>query len=793
MLKTSFSPQKSAPIFLLALCVGGGWVAADFPPQFRPIAYAEEAAAVPDVLQPPPPRESPALRPASKVRREDLGNRPLADLGFLDVTAAPFHADPTGRTDATDAIQAAVDFARENQLVCYFPTGDYLVSDTIVCEQYRALRPDGVSRIGDRNHPCVLMGDRSGARRPRWILAPRSRGFEDPRRPKPVVRFWAPGAGREAPIDQPQPNISMNQMFVGIDVVIGEGNPGATAIRHRGAQGSGVQDCTLDVRHGYCGLEGGCGSGGSHARVTILGGQIGLDLRETQPAPTITGFTLIGQQRAAVVCGSRQTAVLAGTIIRFAGSGPAIAAGDLKRGAHHGQTCIIDSVIEHESGSGKVGIWCGSGLYLRNVYFRGFASPIVQSGPAAAPLAIQVDGRHDMWRRIGEYAAGIAQTASAWNWNRRRYTYPSPIYLDGKKHDQPYLLISEEVSSPPADLQARHVWDDDFPHWQSPGIVNVKAEPYGAVGDGVTDDTAAIQRAINDHAAVFLPKGTYAVSQTLRLRPETRLIGAYRCFTWLQPIASPGGDFYDPQNPRPVVQTANNAEAVTTLALLGIRTLENSRAAYCLHWQAGRRSIFRDVNLDLTFRAPPQGLTPPEEAELARLFLQPLVLVDGNGGGRWYNFHQESSKGHGPDYRHLLIRGTRQPMHMYQCNPEHARSDANLEIRDAENVFLYGVKGEYYRPIVRIVGSRRVGVFGYGGNAAATPGDALFVIENSTDFVLVQLVDSPRFPSGQPDTYFAGDGVDPERWHMLVERTAAGEEIRTEPLERPALYKRGNW
>ncbi|MEJ5239022.1 MAG: hypothetical protein WHT82_11725, partial [Limisphaera sp.] len=50
---------------------------------------------------------------------------------------------------------------------------------------------------------------------------------------------------------------------------------------------------------------------------------------------------------------------------------------------------------------------------------------------------------------------------------------------------------------------------------------------------------------------------------TIRLRPETQLIGTHRCFTWLQPTAAPGGDFTDPQNPRPVVETADDSEAVT--------------------------------------------------------------------------------------------------------------------------------------------------------------------------------------------------------------------------------------
>ena len=38
---------------------------------------------------------------------------------------------------------------------------------------------------------------------------------------------------------------------------------------------------------------------------------------------------------------------------------------------------------------------------------------------------------------------------------------------------------------------------------------------FGAVGDGVADDTTAIQNAINASDAVFLPEGTYKVTGTL--------------------------------------------------------------------------------------------------------------------------------------------------------------------------------------------------------------------------------------------------------------------------------------
>ena len=56
------------------------------------------------------------------------------------------------------------------------------------------------------------------------------------------------------------------------------------------------------------------------------------------------------------------------------------------------------------------------------------------------------------------------------------------------------------------------------------GLVNVKT--YGAIGDGTTDDRAAIQSAINDAKTVFFPAGTYKVGAALTVwQSYTALIG----------------------------------------------------------------------------------------------------------------------------------------------------------------------------------------------------------------------------------------------------------------------------
>jgi hypothetical protein len=68
------------------------------------------------------------------------------------------------------------------------------------------------------------------------------------------------------------------------------------------------------------------------------------------------------------------------------------------------------------------------------------------------------------------------------------------------------------------------------------GFVNARNPPFGAVGNGTNDDTAAIQSALNNVATngggiVFLPQGNYLINSFLVVPAQTSLVGVWRAPT----------------------------------------------------------------------------------------------------------------------------------------------------------------------------------------------------------------------------------------------------------------------
>ncbi|MBM4017046.1 MAG: hypothetical protein FJ288_01755 [Planctomycetes bacterium] len=767
-------PPVGAMMTALAGCLVGAAVGLSAEPRGAPPSASDDTDGYlryvhPTVREPFPDLINLAVPP-------QLESRDSAALGYVDVTKGPFRADAKGKEDSTRAIQDAVNFARDHQMACFFPPGTYRISDTLVCVQQLYRRSNG-RVLGGNRFPNLLVGSRAGAERPRLLLAPRSPGFGDPQQPKFVVHFWARGylnpttAGRVTDGLGPQveqPNISMNQMLVNLDIVIGEGNPGAVGLRHQAAEGSAAQDCTIDATHGLTGLQGGIGSGGGSAGVTIIGGRVGLDftgyLSGTQPTPVITGFTLRGQTEAAIRSTSRQTLVAAGLkIVADRTAGPLIQVGT-SMAANHGELTLVDGEIVFTGAAlaqpERVVLASGRGVYLHNVFVRGATKIAVD-----AEQKVVLPGNPDGWLRVRQYAHTCRPRSN------QGHEYRYPVYVDG--HCVEEVRDAQRDQAPPADLQARHLWPAPFPGCESPGAANVRAAPYQAKGDGRADDTASLQRAIDQSEIVFLPKGCYRLTRTLELKPHTKLIGAGQHLSFL--LATGEGAFADARNPAPLVRTALAADADTVLAFLGLLVPTDVPGVQALHWRCGGRSVFRAVEVSKQathgFAPRPAGAGGPAQPPKG-----PPVLVTGHGGGNWYNYRGAR----------LLVDGAQGPLRFYQFSPQQVTS----ELRGSRDIAIFGTKYEGNHPMLVVSDCDRICLFGHGGNAKGLPGGALFVFERTPSFLFANGVDGPTKIGSRSLSHPEGS-TDPREWHMLIERLADGKEFRLPPLERPVLYRRG--
>ena len=105
------------------------------------------------------------------------------------------------------------------------------------------------------------------------------------------------------------------------------------------------------------------------------------------------------------------------------------------------------------------------------------------------------------------------------------------LFVNGTKTDEPWLanINKRATALPPTSLTTQHSWNElHFPSLDLVGVVDVRA--MGAVGDGLHDDTAAIQKALDTAGAVvLLAKGLYRISRTLNMAAggATTLLGRY--------------------------------------------------------------------------------------------------------------------------------------------------------------------------------------------------------------------------------------------------------------------------
>lgn len=516
-----------------------------------------------------------------------LGNTALAELGILDVTAAPFNVTPDDGQDDTIALQDAINFARDHQLAVFLPAGDYHVSDTIFMSQGHIREPNGSARMRE-TYSCVLVGSTADPdRRARLVLADGT--FTDPQDTQPVV--YAHRVDRPAPNNTPLGNAStLNyaQLFRSIDIVLGD-NPGAWGISFQGPEGSSLQDVTIEADGGMGGVAGFLGSGGAMFDVTVRGGRVGIagteegfdipwkGASEAQPGPTIAGVTLVDQTDWAIATAIRGGLIVVGADIRSNKQGPVILVKNRWwREPWANSLGLIESTIRYETPNPKnTAIEARRGIYLENVY--------VENTSHIHDRAF--DTADSGWTRVRQAALGIDE----WNGGTRDVSLDldgdgvkedhvididEAVYIDGQRVGESHYEAYENVE-PPADLVSSHRLGE-WPTFETPGIVNVK--DHGAVGDADTDDTQALRAAIEaagPGGVVFVPKGIYVLRNTLDLLPNQTLLGVHHKLSRIVGVDTESrgrfGDDDDPTTGQPMVRTVDRADDRTRLAFIGLR------------------------------------------------------------------------------------------------------------------------------------------------------------------------------------------------------------------------------
>ena len=118
------------------------------------------------------------------------------------------------------------------------------------------------------------------------------------------------------------------------------------------------------------------------------------------------------------------------------------------------------------------------------------------------------------------------------------------------------------------------------------------ARDYGAYGNGISDDTAALQKALDECDTVYLPQGTYLLSDTLRMREGNSLIGLNPISTQLV-LGENSPAWAGMGAPKAVLETSRGGWNLVNG--LGIDTASRNPRAVGCKWMASANSYMNDV------------------------------------------------------------------------------------------------------------------------------------------------------------------------------------------------------
>lgn len=115
---------------------------------------------------------------------------------------------------------------------------------------------------------------------------------------------------------------------------------------------------------------------------------------------------------------------------------------------------------------------------------------------------------------------------------------------------------------------------------------------YGAQGDGITDDTEAIRKAIEASDILYFPQGKYRISDTIILKENTQLLGFLPIATQIILIDN-ADKFAGVGAPKAMLETPENGK--NRIQSIGLDCAGRNPRAVAIKWQSGRASYLYDI------------------------------------------------------------------------------------------------------------------------------------------------------------------------------------------------------
>ncbi|WP_263357611.1 glycosyl hydrolase family 28-related protein [Acidicapsa ligni] len=570
----------------------------------------------------------------------------------------PIHGD--GKADDSEAIQQAINQVQQehNEGVVLLPSGHYRLSKTIY------IWP-GIRLIG------------YGPTRPVLVLAENTPGFQGD--PEYMVFFAGrrPGArGANGSItsgaDQKPSDANPGTFYSAlsnVDIEIKDGNPGAVGVRARYAQHCFLAHIDFHIGSGLAGIH----DGGNVAEdVHFHGGKYGIWTRKPSPGWqfAVIDASFDGQREAA---------------IREHEAGLTLVRPQFK----NVPTAIdIDASYPEE-------------LWIKDARLEDVTGPAIVISNENNPHT-EINAENVMCRNVPTFAK----------------FRESGKEIHGK--DANYVVSSFSHGLHYADIGATPAIEDVFEakgvqilpdpvRTDIPGLpamntwVNIR--DMGAKGDGIADDTQALQQAIDAHRTIFFPAGQYRVTDTVTLKSDTVLIGLQPSITRIF-LADHTKAFDGVGDPKAMIESPKGGTNIITG--IGLYTNGINPRAVALKWMAGADSLVNDVRflgghgtVDRTPDPKPEhhggdiyNNTHTADSELSRRWngQYPSLWITDGGGGTFLDIWTPSTFAQAGMY----ISNTSTSGRVYELSSEHhVRNE--IMLRNAANWQIYALQTEEER------------------------------------------------------------------------------------------------